>query len=145
MVGEHSEYGREVIYAVDEHIATVTLNRPERINSFSADLLGGWEDSIRRAEDDDVRVVVITGNGRAFCAGADLKATDPNEDYAQAGERNAGQRRNSLRLVYRGLDQPFMEALEQAQAAMTIVQSTEDSKEGPAAFVKKRAPAFQGR
>ena len=49
------------------------------------------------------------------------------------------------RLVYRGLNQDFMEGLEQAQAAMTIVQSTADSKEGPAAFREKRAPEFEGR
>jgi 2-(1,2-epoxy-1,2-dihydrophenyl)acetyl-CoA isomerase len=49
------------------------------------------------------------------------------------------------RLVYRGLTQPFLEGLESAQAAMTIVQSTEDSKEGPRAFREKRKPKFEGR
>ena len=49
------------------------------------------------------------------------------------------------RLVYRGLDTPFMEALDAAQAAMTIVQTSEDSKEGPKAFAEKRQPLFQGR
>jgi 2-(1,2-epoxy-1,2-dihydrophenyl)acetyl-CoA isomerase len=49
------------------------------------------------------------------------------------------------RLVYRGLDQSFLEGLEAAQAAMTIVQSTEDSREGPRAFREKRKPEFEGR
>ena len=48
------------------------------------------------------------------------------------------------RLVYRGLTSTFMEGLDAAQAAMTIVQSTEDSKEGPRAFVEKRPPEFKG-
>ncbi len=271
----------EVLYEVEDHVATITLNRPERMNSFSNPLLAGWADSIRRAaEDDDVRVVIVTGNGRAFCAGADLRAstatTDPaeNPDYAAAAERNAGERRNSLRfsvhrvpqalqyldkpyiaavngaavgagmdmasmadiriasdqarfamsyvnvglvpgdggawllprlvgtakaleliwsgelfdaqaalamgyvqrvvpherlmeetmdyarrlaagppitmqlakrLVYRAENQTFLEALESAQLAMSIVQSTEDSKEGPRAFREKRRPDFQGR
>ncbi|MCH8191901.1 MAG: enoyl-CoA hydratase/isomerase family protein, partial [Chloroflexi bacterium] len=61
----------EVLYDVSEHIATITLNAPERMNSFSDSLLTGWADGIRRAaKDEDVRVVIITGSGRAFCAGA---------------------------------------------------------------------------
>ena len=48
------------------------------------------------------------------------------------------------RLVYRGLNSSFPEALEAAQAAMTIVQSTEDAKEGPRAFREKRPPEFKG-
>ena len=49
------------------------------------------------------------------------------------------------RLIYRGLDTPFMEALDAAQAAMTIVQTSEDAAEGPKAFAEKRQPVFQGR
>ena len=49
------------------------------------------------------------------------------------------------RLVYRGLDQSFVEGLEQAQAAMAIVQSTTDSREGPAAFRERRKPLFEGK
>jgi enoyl-CoA hydratase/carnithine racemase len=49
------------------------------------------------------------------------------------------------RLVYRAQSQTFVESLEAAQAAMSIVQSTEDSKEGPLAFREKRRPAFEGR
>jgi enoyl-CoA hydratase/carnithine racemase len=109
---------REVLYQVEDAIATITLNRPERMNSFSPGLIEGWEAAIRRATDDDeVRVVVITGSGRAFCAGADLKASG-DANYAVAAERNAGERRNSLRhsvhrvpqaLQY--LDKPYIAAV----------------------------------
>ncbi len=264
----------EVLYDVQDRVATITLNRPERMNSFSGPLLEEWADAIRRsAEDDGVRVVVVTGAGRAFCAGADLRASG-SEDRVLMAERNAGERRNSLRfsvhrvpqalqyldkpyiaavngaavgagmdmasmadirissdlarygmsyvnvglipgdggawllprlvgvqkaldiiwngelfdaqtalevgyvlkvvphdslmgetyayaqrladgppiamqlakrLVYRGMTQSFPEGLESAQAAMTIVQSTDDSREGPLAFREKRKPNFQGR
>ncbi|MGB6838081.1 MAG: enoyl-CoA hydratase-related protein, partial [Dehalococcoidia bacterium] len=49
------------------------------------------------------------------------------------------------RLVYRGLDASVHEALEQASQAMAMVQSTEDAREGPRAFIEKRPPRFQGR
>lgn len=263
-----------ILYDVSDRIATITLNRPERMNSFSDALLHEWEDAIRRAaEDEGVRAVIITGAGRAFCAGADLRASAEEDTVLMQG-RNAGERRNSLRysvhrvpqalqyldkpyiaaingaavgagmdmasmadirissdlarfgmsyvnvglvpgdggawllprlvglqraldlmwrgeifdaatalemgyllkvvphdslmgetrayvqqlvggppvaiqlmkrLTYRSLDLSFLEALEAAQAAMTIVQSTEDSLEGPAAFREKRKPDFQGR
>lgn len=263
-----------ILYDVQDHVATITLNRPERMNSFSDSLLREWEDAIRRSsEDEDVRAVIVTGAGRAFCAGADLRATGSDDRILQA-ERGAGERRNSLRysvhrvpqalqyldkpyiaavngaavgagmdmasqadiriasdqarfgmsyvnvglvpgdggawllprlvgiqraldllwagdlfdaatalemgyvlkvvphdslmaearayaqrlvegppvaiqlakrLAYRGLTQSFVEGLESAQAAMTIVQSTEDSKEGPRAFREKRKPKFEGR
>lgn len=263
-----------ILYDVEDRIATITLNRPERMNAFSDALLKEWEDAIRRsAEDDGVRAVIITGAGRAFCAGADLRASGDEDTVLMQG-KNAGERRNSLRysvhrvpqalqyldkpyiaaingaavgagmdmasmtdiriasdqarfgmsyvnvglipgdggawllprivgvqraldlmwrgeifdanrafelgylmkvvphdslmaetrtyaqqlvdgppvaiqltkrLVYRSLDLSFPEALEAAQAAMTIVQSTEDSLEGPAAFREKRKADFQGR
>jgi enoyl-CoA hydratase/carnithine racemase len=264
-----------VTYNVSDQIATITLNRPERMNSFSSELLSEWADAIRQAtDDDDVRVVIVTGAGRAFCAGADLKAEAESDDKILMAEKNAGERRNSLRysvhrvaqalqyldkpyiaalngaavgagmdmasmadiriasdtarfgmsyvnvglipgdggawllprlvglqkaleliwsgdlfdaqaalemgyvarvvphddlmketlayarqlaegppiamqlakrLVYRGLDQSFVEGLEQAQAAMAIVQSTTDSREGPAAFRERRKPLFEGK
>ncbi len=61
-------------YDVSDHIAVITLNRPEAMNAMNtplADAIGAALESA--AKDDDVRAIVITGTGRAFCAGADLK------------------------------------------------------------------------
>ncbi|GAA4484386.1 crotonase/enoyl-CoA hydratase family protein [Rhodococcus olei] len=62
------------LYEVRDHIAIVTLNRPDALNSVNAALSAAAGSALERAAaDPEVRVVVITGAGRAFCAGADLK------------------------------------------------------------------------
>jgi enoyl-CoA hydratase/carnithine racemase len=63
----------EIAYSVDDRIATITLNRPERMNAFTARMCLELVEALGRADaDDEVRVIVVTGAGRAFCAGADL-------------------------------------------------------------------------
>jgi enoyl-CoA hydratase/carnithine racemase len=62
-----------ITYDVHDHIATITLNRPERMNSIGVDMVHDLVDAIGRiGRDDDVRCAVVTGAGRVFCAGADL-------------------------------------------------------------------------
>src|SRR5262245_42526254 len=64
---------REIRYEVEEQIATITFNRPEHRNPISVDMLGEVRSAARAAEqDDDVRVLVITGAGKAFCSGGDV-------------------------------------------------------------------------
>ena len=65
----------ELLYATDGHVATITFNRPDRMNTITPAMLHGFSDLLLRADDDtDVRVIVITGNGRAWCAGLDVGA-----------------------------------------------------------------------
>lgn len=60
-------------YDVADGILTLTLNRPDQLNAFTVQMADELEDAFYRAsEDDDVRAVVVTGAGRAFCAGMDL-------------------------------------------------------------------------
>ena len=62
-----------VLYEVADSIAILTLNRPERMNAWSADIDRGMSTALAAARDDDaVRAIIVTGAGRAFCAGADL-------------------------------------------------------------------------
>lgn len=63
-----------LIYAMSEGIAEIRLNRPHRLNAVTATLYAELNDALTRAEaDPDARVVLLTGEGRAFCVGADLK------------------------------------------------------------------------
>lgn len=65
-------------YACSDGILTVTLNRPDKLNAFTIVMADELVDAFRRAsEDDAVRAVVVTGAGRAFCAGMDLAAESP--------------------------------------------------------------------
>ena len=76
-----------VQYSVDDGIATITLNRPEKMNAFTAqmrdDLVACFDAS---DADDAVRAVIVTGAGRAFCAGADLSSGGKTFDYASRNE-----------------------------------------------------------
>ena len=68
-----SEY-TDLLYETSGHVATITLNRPERLNAISAPMLDSISRVFRYADaDQDVRVIILTGAGRGFCAGLDLK------------------------------------------------------------------------
>src|SRR3989454_7072906 len=65
----------EIRYEVADGVALVTLARPEKLNAVTATTLGELVDAFDAADaDDTVRAVIVTGAGRAFCAGADLSA-----------------------------------------------------------------------
>jgi len=65
----------QIIYDVEDRVAIITLNRPEALNAWTPVMMNEVLDALDRAdEDDDVRVLIFTGAGRAYCAGADLSA-----------------------------------------------------------------------
>jgi 2-(1,2-epoxy-1,2-dihydrophenyl)acetyl-CoA isomerase len=265
---------KEILFEVQDGVATITLNRPERMNAFTTVMLDEWTRAIEIARDDDeVRAVVLTGQGRGFCTGMDVGQEAAGRGVLR-GELTPADQRNQLRysvhrvpralqlldkpyiaavngaavgagmdmasmadirfaaetarfgmayvrmgiipgdggayflprlvglqkaleliwtgdlfdaqealnigyvlrvypadsllaetqafarrlaegpavaiqlakrLVYRGLEVGLEQALDLAQSAMVIARSTEDAREGPRAFVEKRAPRFQGR
>ena len=69
----HGMSYREILYTVDDRVATITLNRPDKLNAWTAIMGEDVRTAMFAAEaDPDVRVIVFTGAGRGFCAGADM-------------------------------------------------------------------------
>lgn len=83
---------QELRYEVEDGVLTVTLDRPAKLNALTRTMLGELLDALEQADADDaIRVVIVTGAGRAFCAGADLSAGARTFDAeARAAERAAG-------------------------------------------------------
>ncbi|GAA3134258.1 crotonase/enoyl-CoA hydratase family protein [Planomonospora alba] len=81
----------EIEYDVADGVATITLNRPERLNAFTYVMRGELIEAFDRADaDDGVRAVVVTGRGRAFCAGADLGGGGDTFNHRESGEMFGG-------------------------------------------------------
>jgi enoyl-CoA hydratase/carnithine racemase len=82
---EAMEYN-DLLYEVDGNVATVTLNRPERLNAISGPMLASFSRAFRDADrDPNIRVIILTGAGKGFCSGLDLKDQGPG---AGAGSVN---------------------------------------------------------
>jgi 2-(1,2-epoxy-1,2-dihydrophenyl)acetyl-CoA isomerase len=107
-----------LLYEVDQGIATITLNRPAVLNAVSSQMLEELHAVLNAVQGDPaVRAVVLTGAGRGFCSGADLKArqrVQPGD--APAGASDAGGQRlrrtfNPLILAIRTIEKPFIAAV----------------------------------
>ena len=77
----------QIIYDVADGVATITLNRPDKLNAFTGTMMQEMIAAFDAIDaDDDVRAVIVTGAGRAFCAGADLSGGGKTFDYDSRGE-----------------------------------------------------------
>lgn len=75
-------------YDVEDSILTITLNRPEKMNAFTGRMMQEIIEAFDRADaDDNVRAIIMTGEGKAFCAGADLSEGAKTFDYAKRDDR----------------------------------------------------------
>jgi enoyl-CoA hydratase/carnithine racemase len=82
-----------ILYDVAEGIATITLNRPERLNAFTGQMMADMIAAFDLSDaDDEVRAVIVTGAGRGFCAGADLAAGGDTFDRSTRGAADGGAR-----------------------------------------------------
>src|SRR5256885_15893506 len=74
----------DVEVARDGAVQTITLNRPEKMNAFTRNVHAELREALKQARDPEVRVVVVTGAGRAFCAGQDLTEFGETGDIGAA-------------------------------------------------------------
>lgn len=139
----------EVLYEVEAHIATITLNRPERMNTISGPMLAAVTDYLLTANaDPKVRVVILTGTGRAFCAGLDLvDATQGSGIGSQSQASHVSVNldlRNTPPTVLFAMDKPTICALNGAAAGYGLdtalgcdIRIMAESAKLAAAFVKR--------
>lgn len=76
----------QVTYELEERVCTIRLERPEKLNAMTLDMWDAVTDGIRRAENDDARAIVLTGEGEHFCAGDDIGALAEIEDERDVRE-----------------------------------------------------------
>ncbi len=92
---------QDIAYEVEDRIATITLNRPDKLNAFTSQMMIELIDAFERVDaDDEVRVVIVTGRGRGFCAGADLSEGAATFDqHARGRSENIEEHRDGGGLV----------------------------------------------
>jgi 2-(1,2-epoxy-1,2-dihydrophenyl)acetyl-CoA isomerase len=105
---------RTITLEVSDRIATITLNRPEKLNALNPQMRLELADAFREVDrDDEARVLVITGAGRAFCAGADIKESfQAGIDRRKSGETDDITRSfSAVAPVLAGMDKPVIAAV----------------------------------
>ncbi len=139
----------EVLYEAADGVATITLNRPERMNAISGPMLASLSDYLLKANaDSKVRVVILTGAGRYFCVGLDLvDATQGSgigsDRQAQAVSVNLDLRNTPPTILF-GMDKPTICALNGAAAGYGLdtalgcdIRIMGESSKLAAAFVRR--------
>ena len=111
---ERDEITEELRYQVDGHVAVLTFNRPERMNTISPTMLDLLCDRLLQADRDrNIRCIVLTGEGRAFCAGLDVKAQASGDGMLQESAMSVPELdlRHTPPTVLHDLDTPVIAAL----------------------------------
>ncbi len=119
--GPNEGHGPEVLYEVADHIATLTLNRPHRRNAISVRMLQLLSEHFTAADDDpDVRVILLTGAGKGFCSGLDIKDAMAGSGIGGTGGGGGGgsfmQTRNLPTVILQEIDTPVIGVLNGAAA-----------------------------
>ncbi|MBP2313530.1 2-(1,2-epoxy-1,2-dihydrophenyl)acetyl-CoA isomerase PaaG [Azospirillum soli] len=102
-----------ILFEVADGVATLTLNRPDKLNSFTSDMHAEVRDALFRVkEDESVRCLLLTGAGRGFCAGQDLsdRAVAPGQEMPDLGQ-SIETNYNPLVRTLRALDMPVIAAV----------------------------------
>jgi enoyl-CoA hydratase/carnithine racemase len=152
-------------YEVEDRIATITFDRPDKLNAVSPLMVRELRAAYAAVEADEaIWIAIVTGAGRAFCAGADVSdiPADGAVIYEEAYLSTLPQWEAPQEATppFRAMTKPVLAAvnglccgagldlrthLDLVSSHMGLVRQTLDHKEGVAAFKEKRAPKFQGR
>ena len=130
---------QEIVYEVSEAIATITLNRPDKLNAWTIRMESEYRHAMEAAEKDpDVRVIIVTGAGRGFCAGADMKMLSgisqgdtlgrggDATDLPKATPGTAADVRDDFRMVYTyppAIRKPIIAAVNGAAAGLGFIHA----------------------
>jgi len=107
-----------VLYSVAEGVATITLNRPDRLNAWTREMGEGWSSALERAaRDPEVRALVVTGAGKGFCAGADMSLLES----IGGGAAVVGEERRVLPTEAIEVPKPVIAAVNGACAGLGLV------------------------
>ena len=88
---------QQIIYDIDEGILTITLNRPDKLNAFTGQMMTEMINALDRADaDDTVKAIIVTGAGRGFCAGADLSSGASPFDADASAPKAAQEEKKSI-------------------------------------------------
>src|SRR5256886_9204991 len=99
----------ELLYEVKDKVATITLNRPDKLNAFTAGMIDAWAKSLGEAQaDDSVNVVVVTGAGRAFCSGGDVGRMRQGEPSALDGKNSLWEGVHRVPKALEAMDKPVI-------------------------------------
>ncbi len=107
----NDETGTELLYEVDGHVATITFNRPDHMNTITGPMLDRLSALLITADrDPDIRCIVLAGNGRAWCAGLDVKEQNKGGGLSLGGPAEI-EMRSTPPIVLYGIDTPIIAAI----------------------------------
>ncbi len=103
----------KLLFEIKDRIATITLNRPDKLNAFDDEMFSAWVDALEHCRtSDEVNVVVITGAGRAFCAGGDVGTFKDRAAATPADiKRQFAEDRQRLPKKFAEIDKPIIAAI----------------------------------
>jgi enoyl-CoA hydratase/carnithine racemase len=99
----------ELLYEVKDRIATITLNRPDKLNAFTGPMIERWAASLHEAQHDPhVNVVVVTGAGKAFCSGGDVGRMREGEPTPLDNKNGLWERIHNVPKTLEAMDKPVI-------------------------------------
>src|SRR3954447_1666404 len=114
-----------VLYERRGAVALLTLNRPERLNAWNGDIENRYFDLLEQSGDDpDVKVIVVTGAGRGFCAGADMDMLQGIGSDSSGGSADNAARPRRKQTFTLSIPKPVIAAVNGACAGIGLVQAT---------------------